>query len=256
MLWFLFYNNKLLINNNNDNVSIPTKEDLTTLEIQLKREIYIGMLDNSPCLTAEVTNDLLLLPDNLSYVSLKELFNTLEDDIFQMAGRAYQIINWERTHQYCGKCGATNENKGNELAKECPSCGVISFPRISPAVIVAIIKEDKILLARNINFPTNFYSVIAGFVEPGETLEECVQREVKEEVGVEVKNIKYFASQPWPFPDSLMIAFTAEYDNGEITVDNKEISHAHWFSCFNLPANIPGEKTIAGSLIQWFVKQT
>lgn len=255
MFWFVFHNSKLLIKVNNDTVSIPNKEDLTVLEIQLKREIYIGMLDNSPCFAAEFTNDPLSLPVGFDHMSLRELFIKSEDDIFRVAGRAYQIMNWVRTHQFCGKCGVPNKNKVGELAKECPSCGTISFPRISPAVIVAIVKKDKILLARNINFPTSFYSVLAGFVEPGETLEECVKREVKEEVGIEVKNIKYFGSQSWPFPDSLMIAFTAEYANGEITVDNMEISHADWFSCCNMPVKIPGKKTIAGRLIEWFLEQ-
>lgn len=177
------------------------------------------------------------------------------DDIFRVAGRAHQIINWVRTHQYCGKCGGPIKNKVTELARECPNCGVNIYPRISPAVIIAIVKGDKILLARNKNFPNSFYSVLAGFVEPGETLEECVQREVKEEVGIEVKNIKYFGSQSWPFPDSLMIAFTAEYANGEIVVDNLELSHADWFSRYNLPAKIPDKKTIAGRLIEWFIQQ-
>ena len=256
MLWFVFYNNKLLIKINNDTVAIPNKEDLAALEIQLKREFYVGMLDNFPCFAAEVKNDSLSLPVGFNCISLRELFIKSEEDLFSVAGRAYQIMNWVRTHQFCGKCGVPNKNKAGELAKECPSCGVISFPRISPAVIVAIVKEDKLLLARNINFPTSFYSVIAGFVEPGETLEECVQREVKEEVGLEVKNIKYFGSQSWPFPDSLMVAFTAEYANGEIAVDNDEISHADWFSCSNMPAETPSNKTIAGCLIEWFLKQT
>lgn len=255
MFWFVFYNHKLLIKINNDTIAIPNKDDLTALEIQLQRKINIGILNNSPCFAAEVANESLSLPVGFNYMSLRELFVKSEDDIFRVAGRAYQIINWDRTHRFCGKCGAPNENKVDELAKECPGCGVISFPRISPAVIVAIVKEDKILLARNINFPTSFYSVIAGFVEPGETLEECVQREVKEEVGIEIKNIKYFGNQCWPFPDSLMIAFTAEYANGEIAVDNTEITHANWFSCCNLPAKIPNKKSIAGRLIEWFVKQ-
>ncbi|MFA7467363.1 MAG: NAD(+) diphosphatase [Desulfotomaculaceae bacterium] len=256
MLWFLFYKNKLLIKVDSDSVSIPNKEDLTVLEIQLKREVYIGMLDNSPCFAAEITNDSqLLLPDGFNYKNLRELFSKSEDDIFRVAGRAYQILNWVRKHEFCGKCGGPTKNKADEIAKECPSCGAVSFPRISPAVIVAIVKEDKILLARNINFPTSFYSVLAGFVEPGETLEECVQREVKEEVGIEVKNIKYFGSQSWPFPDSLMIAFTAEYANGEIAVDTTEISHADWFSGCHMPVNIPGKTTIAGRLIGWFLEK-
>ncbi|HBX22927.1 MAG TPA: NAD(+) diphosphatase [Desulfotomaculum sp.] len=255
MLWFVFYNQKLLVKINNDTIYIPNKEDLTELETQLTKEIYIGRLGNSPCFVAEVTNEPLSLPVGLNYESLRKLYIKSEDDIFRMAGRAHQIMNWVRKHQFCGQCGVPTKNKTDELAKECPSCGATSFPRISPAVIVAIVKEDKILLARNINFPTSFYSVLAGFVEPGETLEECVQREVQEEVGIEVKNIKYFGSQSWPFPDSLMIGFTAEYADGEIAVDNMELSHADWFSCCNMPAKIPGKRTIAGRLIEWFLEQ-
>ncbi|GBF33323.1 NADH pyrophosphatase [Desulfocucumis palustris] len=255
MLWFLFYDNKLLIKINNDTLSIPGREDLTALEIQLRREIYIGRLYDSPCFAAEFSGEPLSLPGGFDYLSLRELLNKSEDDIFRVAGRGYQIINWARKHQFCGKCGGPTKNKPDELAKECTVCGTVSFPRISPAVIVAIVKEDKLLLARNIKFPSSFYSVLAGFVEPGETLEECVQREVKEEVGIEVKNIKYFGSQSWPFPDSLMIAFTAEYAGGEIAVDNMELSHADWFSSRNMPAKIPDKKTIAGRLIEWFLEQ-
>ncbi len=253
MLWFLFYNNKLLVKINNGNIAIPNKEDLTGLEIQLEREIYINGLDNPPCFAAEFTNAPQWLPDSFNYMSLRKLFIKSGNDTFGMAGRAYQIMHWVRTHQFCGKCGSPMNNKVDELAIKCPNCGTTIYPRISPAVIVAVVKEDKLLLARNVNFPNSFYSVLAGFVEPGETLEECVHREVKEEVGIEVKNIKYFGSQPWPFPDSLMIGFTAEYAGGEIAVDTLELSTADWFSCSNLPANIPNNKTIAGRLIEWFL---
>jgi NAD+ diphosphatase len=138
-----------------------------------------------------------------------------------------------------------------ERAKQCTACSSRVYPRISPAVIVAITREDKLLLARASRFKTGMHSVIAGFVEPGETLEECVRREVSEEVGLEIKNIRYFSSQPWPFPDSLMIAFTAEYSSGEITVDNSEIVEANWYKADELP-EIPGKASVARKLIDWF----
>jgi len=253
MLWFLFYNNKLLVKINNDTIAIPNKKDLTGLEIKLEREIYIGSFNNSPCFAADFTNAPQSLPDGFNYMSLRKLLNKSCEDMFGMAGRAYQIMHWVRKNQFCGKCGSPMENKAGELSRKCPNCGTTIYPYISPAVIVAVVKEDKLLLARNINFPNSFYSVLAGFVEPGETLEECVYREVKEEVGIEVKNIKYFGSQPWPFPDSLMIGFTAEYAGGKIAVDHVELSTADWFSCSNLPVNIPNNKTIAGRLIKWFL---
>ena len=141
------------------------------------------------------------------------------------------------------------EDKKDERAKECPKCGLLNYPRISPAIIVAVLKGNQILLARSRRFPGGFYSVLAGYVEPGETLEECVRREVFEEVGIEVKNIRYFGSQPWPFPDSQMIAFTAEYLSGDIKPDESEIVDAGWFLPENLP-EIPGKISIARSLLE------
>jgi NAD+ diphosphatase len=139
------------------------------------------------------------------------------------------------------------------LRKLCPKCGLLSFPRLSPAIIVAVVHGSKILLARANHFADGFYSVLAGFVEPGETLEECVRREVQEEVGLQVKNIRYFGSQPWPFPHSLMIGFTAEFAGGHITIDGAEIADAAWFSPADLP-RIPGEISIARRLIDWFLE--
>jgi NAD+ diphosphatase len=135
----------------------------------------------------------------------------------------------------------------------CPQCGLINYPRLSPAVIVAVLKNNKILLGRNKRFKLPFYSVLAGFVEPGETLEQCVKREIHEEVGITVKNIRYFGSQPWPFPDSLMIAFTADYAGGDIHLDGSEIIDAAWFGKDNLP-QIPPRISIARQLIEWFIQ--
>ena len=145
------------------------------------------------------------------------------------------------------------EDMPDERAKRCPACGLVNYPRLSPAVIVAVIKGDQILLARNKRFRAPFYSVLAGFVEPGETLEQCVQREIHEEVGLSVKNIRYFGSQPWPFPNSLMIGFVADYAGGEIAVDNSELMEAGWFSAESLPV-LPSPISIAWQLIDWFAK--
>ncbi|KAF1085706.1 NADH pyrophosphatase [Sporotomaculum syntrophicum] len=254
MLWFLFNNNNMLIKLNNNQVAIPEQKDITRLAIQIDREVQIGVLENSPCYAAEFSQVSEALPDGFAYMSLRKLFFKTGEEVFGIAGRAYQIIHWIRTHQYCGKCGSLMENKAGELARKCPNCGMTSYPRISPAVIVAVVKDEQLLMASNISFPTSFYSVLAGFVEPGETLEACVQREIKEEVGIEVKNITYFGSQPWPFPDSLMIGFTAEYASGEITVNNTELATADWFTRSQLPGNIPNIKTIAGRLIEWFLQ--
>ena len=185
--------------------------------------------------------------------NLRTLFGQIPDDFIWIAGRANQVLYWHLNHRYCGKCGQETEDKKDERAKICPSCQNINYPRLSPAVIVAVVKDNKILLGRNNRFKGPFYSVLAGFVEPGETLEECVQREIKEEVGITVTNIRYFGSQPWPFPDSLMIGFTADYAGGEIMVDGSELVEAEWFSKNNLP-KIPPKISIARQLIDWFTE--
>jgi NAD+ diphosphatase len=176
----------------------------------------------------------------------------LEEDLIWIAGRANQLVNWSQTHRHCGRCGQPTEDKTDERAKTCPQCGLVNYPRLSPAIIVAVLKNDRILLGRNKRFKLPFYSVLAGFVEPGETLEECVRREIREEVNISVKNIRYFGSQPWPFPDSLMIAFVADYAGGEIRTDGLEIIDAAWFTKDNLP-QIPPKISIARQLIDWFV---
>jgi NAD+ diphosphatase len=171
-------------------------------------------------------------------------------EIFNLTGRAFQLVNWERTHQFCGQCGNPMVKSTKEFAMHCPNCGIANYPRISPAVIVAIIKEKKLLLARRKEFEMN--SLIAGYVEAGETLEEAVNREVKEEVGLNVKNIRYFSSQPWAFSYSLMVAFIADYESGDIQPDGIEIEFADWYSTDNLPDKIPGHLSIARKMIDAF----
>lgn len=163
-------------------------------------------------------------------------------------------MEWDRTNQFCSRCGTKTLQKPGERGKECPECGELFYPRISPAVIVLIRKGHEILLARSPNFPPDMYSLIAGFVEPGETAEAAVIREIKEEVGIEVKNIRYFGTQAWPFPNSLMIGFTAEYKAGEIQPDGFEIEDAEWFSAEKLPS-LPGKISISRKLIDHFLEE-
>jgi NAD+ diphosphatase len=178
----------------------------------------------------------------------------LNNDLSQIANYAVQILNWDKNFQFCGRCGTRTEELIKERAKRCPNCQFINYPRLSPAVIVAVIREDRILLARPKRFKSKMYSVLAGFVEPGETLGECVKREVLEETNVLVKNICYFGSQPWPFPDSLMVGFTAEYKSGKIEIDKEELLEANWFKADGLPET-PTKISIAGHLIDWFVNK-
>lgn len=193
------------------------------------------------------------VPDEMQLVFLRDLMGQIDDRMLALAGRAVQLIDFELTSKFCGRCGIPTETL-EDRGKKCPKCDHLIYPRLSPAIIVLVMKEDKALLARSSHFMSNIYSVIAGFVEPGETLEHAVEREVMEEVGLKIKNIRYFASQPWPFPNSLMIGFIADYAEGEICVDGKEIIDAAWFSRDELP-NFPGKASISGHLIDWFVKK-
>lgn len=248
---FAFKGSELLVKKENNSVIIPTGEELLSFNIKPIREQDLGVKDNKHYYSAELSIDE-EAPEGMTFVGLRQLFGVVDEEFFVHAGRAIQIVNWDKTHQFCGQCGTITNTAPNEYAKVCPSCGLINYPRISPAIIVAIVKDKEILLARNAKSPYGFHSVLAGFVEPGETLEQCVSREVYEEVGLKVKNIKYFGSQPWPFPNSLMVGFTAEYESGEINVDKNEIAEAYWFKVDNMP-QIPSSISIARKLIDWYV---
>jgi NAD+ diphosphatase len=250
--WFIFSGYNLLVKVKEEKFSIPFVEDSSRLKLNALRKRCVGQMDGSPCYEAECAADE-AAPEGMCFEGLRSLFGHLDERFFQLAGRAFQIMNWDRTQQFCSRCGHLTEEKEDEMANLCPSCGLVSFPVVSPAIIVAVTRDERILLARAPRFPSEMYSVLAGFVEPGESLEECVKREVREEVGVEVTNIRYFGSQPWPFPNSLMIGFTADHAAGEIKTDGKEIVDAGWFAADHLP-QIPGKISIARKLIDWFVE--
>jgi len=249
--WFAFRGRELLVEIKDNKATIPTVKDLEELNIVPTRVQDLGEKDHKHYYSAELGDDA-IAPEGMTFSGLRQLFGLMDYEFFLQAGRAIQIVDWDKTHQFCGQCGATTNELKNEYAKICPKCGLINYPRISPAIIVAIVKDNEILLARNAKSTFGFFSVLAGFVEPGETLEDCVRREVNEEVGIKVKNINYFGSQPWPFPNSLMVGFTAEYDSGEINIDEEEIAEARWFTFDNMP-QIPSSISIARELIDWYL---
>jgi NAD+ diphosphatase len=232
---------------------IPFLKDLAGRGIRLEEETYLGTLDGRQCFVGSL-EDGCQAPEGLVLVDLRSLLDRLPPEQVRLAGRAFQLVRWMRSQRYCGRCGSKTEDEAAERAKRCPSCGLVVYPRISPAIIVAVTRDDRILLARAPRFKDGMYSVLAGFVEPGETLEECVSREVREEVGIEVRNIEYFGSQPWPFPDSLMIGFTAAFAGGEIRADPAELTDARWFGVNELPL-VPSRVSIARALIDWFVER-
>jgi NAD+ diphosphatase len=250
-LWFVFQKDRLLLKSEADSCRIPCTRELAAFNFSLIRKQYLGTLNGRPCYAAEMPDS--IAPANgLILQGLRETFDRLEEALIWIAGRANQLVDWSRSHQFCGRCGHPTEDRQEERAKICPACGLINYPRLSPAVIVAVVRGDRLLLASNKRFRPGYFSVLAGFVEPGETLEDCVAREIREEVGIKVKNIRYFGSQPWPFPNSLMVAFVADYAAGEIKIDQTEIVDAAWFSADNLPS-IPPRITIARHLIDWFI---
>jgi NAD+ diphosphatase len=254
--WFIFRDNLLLVELLDESALIPFTSDVEELNLSLqsKKPLCFGSFEDNPCYFIEISDDT-EFPKKLSFENIRSLYGLMNEELLWVAGRAFQLMIWDINSQYCGQCGTPTEIKFDERAKKCPACSLLVFPRISPAVIVGIInqKQKKILLANGTRFPNNFYSVIAGFVEPGETLEECIRREIFEEVGIEIRNIRYFNSQSWPFPDSLMIGFLADHAKGQILIDESEINDAQWFSADNLP-RIPGKISIARKIIDWFVE--
>jgi NAD+ diphosphatase len=249
-LWFGCQGNRILVRSNGGRPCIPEAAGIGELGLAPAWVHYFGQWDGKGC-CAVWPGEQAEAPAGFEWVGLRELFGRMEDELVWAAGRAAQLVHWHHTHRFCGRCAAPTQDHPGERAKLCPGCGLLNHPRVTPAIIVAVVRDRRLLLAHSHRFTARFFSVLAGFVEPGETLEECVRREVFEEVGVRVKTIRYFGSQPWPFPDSLMVAFTAEHAEGEIRVDANEISEAGWYAADALP-QVPPPISIARRLIDWF----
>lgn len=193
-------------------------------------------------------------PDGGCWEQLRRLGAALQEDEWALAGRAVQLVEWARTSRFCGRCGAANGPSPGERGMRCPSCGLVAYPRLAPAVIVLVRRGERALLGRNARYERPTFSTLAGFVEPGETLEGAVRREVLEEAGVVVGPMRYFGSQPWPFPNSLMVGFVAEWESGEIEVDGEEIGEAGWFAPGELPP-LPPRLSIARRLIDAWLEE-
>ena len=188
------------------------------------------------------------LPEGFAAAGLRQLFGRIDEAHLAMALRGVQWVEWDRTHRHCGACGAATVRVAHERSRRCPYCGLLGYPRISPAMMVLITRGRELLLGRNHAFPPGRYSALAGFVEAGESIEEAVHREVLEEVAVRVDDLRYFASQSWPFPNSLMIAFTARWTGGEVRPQESELADARFFDIDALP-DLPPPLSVAGALI-------
>lgn len=250
VLCFAFRGNEiLLLDQDAGRGRIPSIDRIRVDEDAL---LQVGELGGSRCVAASVGAEV-PAPQGCGWMPLRASFRVLSPGEFRMAGRASEIVEWERAHRFCGRCGGRTAASGEALARRCTHCGSLHYPRLSPAVLVSVTRGDRILLARSPHFPPGMFSTLAGFVDPGESLEETVVREVREEVGIEIGGVRYFGSQPWPFPSSLMVAFTAEYAGGELAPDPAEIEEAGWYAADQIPI-VPPEISLARALIDDFVR--
>ncbi|MDQ2653332.1 MAG: NAD(+) diphosphatase [Chloroflexota bacterium] len=242
-----FARGDLLILASDDDIRFPSWDDLRRLDLLTLRNQFLGDLDDEPLWSVELAADF-EPPQGLALLGLRSLYGRVPDEVFALAGRAAQIVAWDRDHQHCGRCGTHTEPVPGERARRCPACGLVSYPRLTPAIIVLIERGDEILLARGHQFAPGRFGIVAGFVEPGESLEEAVQREIHEEVDLDVSDITYFGSQPWPFPHGIMIGFRAQYAGGDISLEDGELAEADWYGAANLPT-VPQKLSIARRLI-------
>jgi NAD+ diphosphatase len=219
--------------------------DVAAMQAQANATHYLGRLDGLDCWALALPE----APAGWRRVPLRAAMLALPSELSALAGRAAQVLEWDRTHRYCGVCGTPTQLTPGERARVCPACKHSAYPRLSPAMMALVWRPGELLLARSPHYPAGMYSALAGFVEAGESLEECVHREVAEEVAVTVQDLRYYGSQSWPFPHSLMVAFTARWTGGTIVPQPGEIEHARWFALDALPA-IPPRLSVAGHLIR------
>ncbi len=255
-LWFVFRDRQLLVRNGPSHPGILDAAPGGGPPVPVEGTRCIGLLGDRPCWAAEATTD--ELPSGVSREPVRRLFDRLEDGMLALAGRAGQVLEFDRTRRYCGACATPTVLDDGGRARRCPRCETVFYPPLAPAMMVLVTRRGaagrELLLARGSRFPMPMYSALAGFVEPSETIEECVRREVREEVGIEVRGLRYFGSQCWPFPHSLMVAFLAEHAGGEIRCDPAEILDAQWFPVDRLPM-LPHRLSVARKLIEHAVAE-
>lgn len=248
MKWFIFCNNELLLQHNSDGTYTIPSSDNPPVALQQWNSIHtIG--DYS---TVEI-DGIGIAPADTQFLPLRKTFFLLSETDYRLAGKCAELIYWDKNTRFCGVCGGTMK-KHTAISKRCEHCGKEVWPQLAIAVIVRIIRhnsdtgEEEILLVQARNFKRNHYGLVAGFVETGETLEQALCREVLEETGITITNIRYFASQPWPFPSGLMVGFTAEHHTGNLQLQEEELVAGDWFTKTNLPP-IPDQASIARALI-------
>ncbi|WP_407540131.1 NAD(+) diphosphatase [Deinococcus radiomollis] len=241
-LWLVFSRDSLLLT---EALDLPA-----TLPDAAEGQVYLGLQGDREVWAARLSAD---APEGQKFFRLRGLYGRVPDWLWALGGYGYQIVEWDRTHQFCGFDATPTVRADHERARRCPACGLSFYPRLAPAVMVLLTRQHggrpQVLLCRSPQFPPGMYSANAGFVEPGETVEHAAHREMKEETNLDIRNLRYFDSQPWPFPHSLMLAYTAEYAGGEIVPQPGEIEEAKWFFHDELPS-LPGRASISRRLIE------
>ena len=246
--WFVFYKDQVLLEQQADGYHIPCGQE-PPVKVPVGSTIhYIGEMQGIPCKTYNLHTPISgeEAPER-QMTGLRASYDLLPFEEYTMAGKAFEILNWDQNTRYCPSCGVPTY-KISDIGKKCPQCRQEFYPHISPAIIVRITKGDSVLMVRAKNFRGTYYGLVAGFLEAGETLEECVHREVMEETGICIKNLKYFGSQPWPYPSGVMIGFTADYESGEIKLQEEELCAGAFFTRENLP-ELPGKLSLARKLM-------
>lgn len=252
-LWFAFRGSELILRRDGDTLVVPSGPSLSALGLGEGRTVSIGTLDGMPVFAVELPAGP-SLSDEFTAGNLRALYGPLDDETWRLAAYAAQIEHWTRTARFCPHCGSPTVAETSDWGRRCRACGFVHYPRVSPCVIVLIHDGHRLLLVRKPQFPPGMYGLVAGFVEPGESLEACLVREVAEEVGIVVDDVRYFGSQPWPFPHQLMLGFTARYAGGTLRLDETELEHAVWFPIDALPL-LPAPVSIARRLVDAFVEQ-
>jgi NAD+ diphosphatase len=244
-LTFAFRGNEILLRE--ADLGLPDASAVEALALDAAHVFPVGLYSGQYCQAAWLPATT-APPEGHGFRGLRSLFGRVDDATLAVAGRSFQVADWARTHRFCGTCGEPMSRAPGERAMKC-ACGHVAYPRISPAMMVLVKRGDAILLARNVAAPPGRFSALAGFLEAGESVEEAIHREVREEVGLEVKDLRYFASQSWPFPGSLMLAFTAEYAGGDIVPEPGEIAEARWFGPRDALPELSPRQSISRALI-------
>ena len=247
LYWYVFYNDQLLLQKKAEGYVIPCTDEAP---VTVARSLPVEMQDGTMAMAA-FTDAPLEETDVFMPMGLRASYDHIDRYSYDQAGEAYEIVYWDQHSRFCPVCGTPTELKG-PIMKKCPHCGNEMFPSVSPAVLVLIRKGEEILLVHARNFRGTFHGLVAGFLETGETLEQCVEREVWEETGLTIRNITYFGNQPWPYPSNLMIGFIADYVSGEIKLQDEELSSGSFFSKDNLP-EIPHKLSLARKMIDWWL---